>query len=108
MKRTFKLEHPKIKVPRVVDSIKHDIKKYLKRERNKDLPADAMYWGFDCMVGESEATATEVHLSSLNKGIDELVANGNMTVYVEILAKPIEASSTGDISESHDSSELED
>ncbi|WP_367273076.1 DUF6172 family protein [Marinobacter sp.] len=33
MKKTVKLEHPKIKVPRVIDSVKHDIKKFLKNER---------------------------------------------------------------------------
>ncbi|MEO1879615.1 MAG: DUF6172 family protein [Methylococcales bacterium] len=87
MKKTFKLEHPKIKVPRVVDSIKHDIKKYVKRERGKQLPAGTRYWGFDCKCGESEETAVVVDLSSLTKNIDALVENNKMTIYLEILAK---------------------
>ena len=91
MKRTFKLDHPKIKVPRVVDSIKHDIKKFLKKERQKDLPKGATYWDFDCKLGESEAAAVDVRLPALAKGIDELVANSIMTIYVEITAKAIEA-----------------
>ena len=91
MKKTFNLVHPKIKVPRVVDSIKHDIKKYLKRERNKPLPAGATYWGFDCKFGQSEETAVKVSLPSLNSNIDELVANNIMTIYVEINAKAIYA-----------------
>ena len=70
MKKTFKLEHPKIKVPRVVDSVKHDIKKYLKKERKNTLPAGAKYWGFDCKLGASEETAVEVQLPSLTKSID--------------------------------------
>lgn len=89
MKRTFNLVHPKIKVPRVVDSVKHDIKKYLKRERKKPLPSGATYWGFDCKFGQSEETAVEVPLSSLTKNIDDLVANNIMTIYVEITAKAI-------------------
>lgn len=89
MKRTFNLVHPKIKVPRAVDSVKHDIKKYLKRERKKPLPSGATYWGFDCKFGQSEATAVEVPLSSLTKNIDDLVANNIMTIYVEITAKAI-------------------
>lgn len=90
MKRTFKLEHPKIKVPRVVDSVKHDIRKFLKKERKKPLPPGATYWDFDCKLGQSEEETTEVYLSKLTKSIDELVEKGIMTIYVEITAKAIE------------------
>ena len=89
MKKTFKLVHPKIKVPRVVDSVKHDIRKFLKKERKKLLPSGANYWGFECKYGQSEETAVEVHLSSLVKKIDELVENNIMTIYVEITPKAI-------------------
>lgn len=89
MKKTFKLEHPKIKLPRVVDSVKHDIRKFLKKERAKTLPSGAKYWAFDCKFGESEETAMAVHLSSLTKNVDEFVAKGLMTLYVEINAKAI-------------------
>jgi hypothetical protein len=91
MKKTFKLDHPKIKVPRVVDSVKHDVRKYLKKERVKKLPSGAIYWDFDCKFGQSEETAVDVHLSSLMKNIDQLVENNIMTIYVEITAKAIEA-----------------
>jgi len=89
MKKTFKLEHPKIKLPRVVDSVKHDIRKFLKKERANTLPSGAKYWAFDCKFGESEETAMEVHLSSLTKNVDEFVAKGIMTLYVELNAKAI-------------------
>ena len=89
MKKTYKLEHPKIKVPRIVDSIKHDIRKFLKKERNKNLPSGAIYWGFDCKSGQTEETSVEVNLSSLTKSIDELVEKNNTTIYIEIVAKPI-------------------
>ncbi len=91
MKKTFKLEHPKIKVPRVVDSIKHEIRKYLKKERKNPLPPGAKYWGFDCKCGQSEETAVEVQASALTKAIDELVENNIMTIYVEITAKAMAA-----------------
>jgi hypothetical protein len=89
MKKTFKLEHPKIKVPRVVDSVKHDIKKFLKKERKNSLPSGAKYWGFDCKFGESEETSVGVNLSSLTKSIDAFVEKGIMTFYVEITPKAI-------------------
>lgn len=89
MKKTYTLQHPKIKVPRIVDSIKHDVRKYLKRERRKPLPSGATYWGFDCKLGVSEDTAAEANVSSLSKAIDALVADETNTIYIEIFAKPV-------------------
>ncbi|WP_417546348.1 DUF6172 family protein [Marinobacter sp.] len=91
MKKTFTLDHPKIKVPRLVDSVKHDIKKFLKNERKKPLPSGAKYWGFDCKFGQSEETAVQVDLPSLTKYIDELVENNIKTIYVEITPKALAA-----------------
>ncbi|MCG7560806.1 DUF6172 family protein [Pseudoalteromonas sp. McH1-42] len=88
MKKTFELTHPKIKLARRVDAVKHELKKYLKRERNKTLPAGADYWDFDCQFGNTEAEAEPVHVSQLNKLIDETQEENLTSFYVEILAKP--------------------
>jgi len=108
MKKTFKLKHPKIKVPRVVDSVKHDIKKYLKKERKNTLPAGAKYWGFDCKLGASEETAVEVQLPSLTKSIDALVEKNSMTIYVEITAKALEGGGTPAVETPQESPEAEE
>lgn len=91
MKRTFTLEHPKIKVARMVDSTKHEIKKFLKKERKKPLPSGVNYWGFDCKFGQSEESAVEVALPMLNQHIDDAVENGIMTLYIEITTKAVES-----------------
>lgn len=88
MKKTFSLTHEKIKAPRLVDSIKHEVKKYLKRERNKKLPEDFDFWDFDCKYGHTEASAQVVHTSALNKSIDDAVSHDLESFYLEILAKP--------------------
>ena len=88
MKKTFLLTHEKIKTPRLIDSIKHEIKKYLKRERNKQLPDGADFWDFDCKYGHSEDKADEVHVSALNKSVDDAVQHELESFYLEILAKP--------------------
>lgn len=88
MKKTFQITHPKIKPARRVDAIKHEIKKYIKRERNKTLPNDADYWDFDCKFGDSEQSASEIHLTAINKAIDDIVGKSVDSFYVEILAKP--------------------
>ena len=89
MKKTFKLEHPKIKVARIVDSIKHDIKKYLKKERSNKLPTGTKFWSFDCKLGESEKTAVVVSQSSLMNSIDEMVERKVSTIYVEMTSKAV-------------------
>lgn len=88
MKKTFKLTHPKIKVPRLVDAIKHEVKKYIKRERNKVLPEDVDFLDFDCKFGDDEASSKVIHLSEINKYISEAETNQLESFYLEILAKP--------------------
>ncbi|GLX77123.1 hypothetical protein tinsulaeT_04630 [Thalassotalea insulae] len=87
MRKTFSLTHEKIKTPRLVDAIKHEVKKYLKRERNKQLPADADFWDFDCRYGATKETADVIHVSQLNKSIDDAASRELTSFYLEILAK---------------------
>ncbi len=88
MRKTFSLTHEKIKTPRLVDSIKHEVKKYLKRERNKILPQDVDFWDFDCKYGHNKESAETVHVSALNKSVDDAVQNELASFYIEILVKP--------------------
>ncbi|MDG2255206.1 MAG: DUF6172 family protein [Opitutaceae bacterium] len=88
MKKTYSLIHPKIKVPRLVDSIKHDVRKYLKRERRKKLPEGVDYWDFDCKFGSTEDDAKVVHVAEISKSIDSALDQELDSFYVEILAKP--------------------
>lgn len=87
MKKNFSLSSTKHKPDRQVELIKADINKYLARERRKDVPVGVDFWDFDCKCGASEATATSVHVSAINKEIDKIFKSGSDSVYVEILAK---------------------
>lgn len=88
MRKTFQL-HVEGKNPdRVLESVKHDIRKYIKRERRRDIPADADFWDFDCQFGATKEAAVVVHLSALTGLINGIVAEGGKQFYVEILAKP--------------------
>ena len=88
MKKTFKLTHPKIKLPRLVEAIKHEVKKYLKRERNKPLAEGVDFWDFDCKWGRTEQQADVIHLSEITKYIDEAEKEELESFYLEIMAKP--------------------
>ncbi len=88
MKKTFKLSHEKIKIPRLVDAIKHEVKKYIKRERRRALPENADFWDFDCRFGADEASSKVIHLSEINKSISWAESEQLKSFYLEILAKP--------------------
>jgi hypothetical protein len=87
MKKTFALTHPKIKPARLTDAIKHEVKKYLNRERRKALPPHADYWTFDCRFGATEDTATPIFTSEIGKHIDGALAQELPSFYLEILAR---------------------
>jgi hypothetical protein len=88
MKKTFQLTHPKIKVARLVEAIKHEVKKYIKRERNKTLPEGVDFWDFDCKYGPTAEDSKEIHLSEINKCIDSAEEQQLESFYLEIMVKP--------------------
>ena len=89
MKKTYELSHPKIKVARLIEAAKHDIKKYMKRKRRKELPKGADFWGFDCKYGIDEASAKEVHVGEISKCIDEAERQELPSFYLEIRSNPV-------------------
>ena len=88
MKKTFQLTAEGKNPDRLLDAIKHELRKYLKRERRRVLPGGADYWDFDCRFGASEAAAQPAHLSTLIGLVDGVAREGGSQFYVEILAKP--------------------
>jgi len=91
MKKVFKLTDEKKHEDRVFEAIKNDIRKYVKREKKKDLPdKSTMYWDFDCKVGATAEDAKVVVYEELIKALDAVKATGVSEIYVEILAKTVE------------------
>lgn len=88
VKKTFPLSAGNHKPERVVESIKSDIRKYVKRERRKKLPEDVDFWDFDCRVGQEEASAKTAHVAELVAAVDTAAQENWTAIYIEILAKP--------------------
>ena len=101
MKKTFQLAVEGKNRDRIVDAVKHEIRKYIKRERRRELPAGVDFLDFDCRFGLTPDSAQTVHLNSLIPSIDAAVKDGASACYVEILAKPghRKAKPAGDASE---------
>jgi hypothetical protein len=88
MRKTYPLR-PEGKHPdRVLDAVKHDIRKYQKRERRVPLPAGVDFWDFDCRFGPNKEAAETLHPGALMAALDALAQAGGDTAYVELLAKP--------------------
>lgn len=88
MKKTFKITDPKIKRDRLIEAVRHEIKKYIKRERNKALPEGVDFWDFDCKFGPAAENAQDIHLAEITKCIDQAQEQQLESFYLEILAKP--------------------
>ena len=88
MKKTYLLNIDGKNRDRLLDAAKHDIRKYVKRERTKMLPAGVDFWDFDCSLGAGDATATAVHFAVLMGAIDELLKNGGDHFFVSVVVKP--------------------
>ena len=86
MKKTFKLHIEGKNRDRVLDAVKHEIRKYVKRERRRELPAGVDYWGFNCRFGATEAEAVPIHFATLTSHIDAIAQASGEQFYVEILA----------------------
>src|SRR4051812_9982941 len=88
MKKTFALHLPGKDDQRLLEAVKNDVRKYVKRERRKPLPEGVDFWDFDCKVGATKAEPAVLHLEEVTDTIGAIAAGGAAEVYVEILAKP--------------------
>lgn len=88
MRKTYPLR-PEGKHPdRVLEAVKHDIRRYMKRERRRDLPEGAQFWDFDCRFGADQDGAQPLPAADLTRALDALAQSGAPQCYVELLAKP--------------------
>ena len=87
MKKTYALHIEGKNRDRLLEASKHDIRKYVKRERAKPLISGADFWDFDCKLGTNVAQAQSVHFAVLMAEIDALVKEGVDAFYVEVIAR---------------------
>jgi len=86
MKKTFPFTEAGKADARVIEAIKADVRRYVKRERRKPLPTGADLWTFSCAVGDSQSSAQPKTLTEVSRAIDEIAASGSPSVYIEVVA----------------------
>lgn len=87
MRKTFQLDVEGKHRDRVLEAVKHEVRKYIKRERRRALPEGVDYWDFDCRFGPTQDAASAVHLAELTGLMDAVAQAAGRQFYVEILAK---------------------
>ena len=86
MRKTYQLNLEGKNRDRLLESSKHDIRKYIRRERRKELPAGADYWDFEMRFGVDEASAVALPPAELIRSINALVADGGEQFFVKSCA----------------------
>lgn len=86
MNKTYKLIEEKRDKDRVVEAIKHEIRKYIKREKNKSLPEGVDFWKLECKISKDSNELAFVEFQNLIKTIDILVSEEAETLNIEILS----------------------
>lgn len=86
MRKTFLLQIEGKHPDRVLDATKHEIRKYLKRERSRPLPKGVDYWDFACRFGSDQASAQAAPVGNLIALVDNAAREGASQFYLEILA----------------------
>ena len=87
MRKTYLLrvegKHP----DRLLEAAKHEIRKYIKRERRRVLPAGVDFWDFGCQFGVAKDAAVPIHVAAITNHIDAVAAAAGLQFYIEVLAK---------------------
>ena len=87
MKKTFALQVEGLHPDRRLDAIKHEIRKYLRRERGKPLPEGSDFWDFDCRFAVLPNVPEPVAVGAILELVDAAAAAQAGQFYLEILAR---------------------
>lgn len=85
MKKLFQLTVEGRHRDRLLEASKHEVRKYVARQRRAALPQGVDYWDFACRFGSTEADATDVHFATLIGLMDAAGKAGADTFFVSIL-----------------------
>ena len=87
MKKTFQLIVANKNKDRQVDSIKNEVRKYIKREKSKRPPEGFNFWAFDCKFGKTKEDAVEIKFVDVIKSIDLASTENYDSFYLELIAR---------------------
>lgn len=90
MKKRFALTDTKKAPQRVLEGIKNDIRKYIKREKRKPLPADTNFWRIDCKFAKNDNDLQDIKFEDIIKNINEASNEGCESFMIELVSTAIQ------------------
>ncbi len=100
MKKIFKLKVENKNPDRLLEATKHEIRKYIKREKRKNLPEGVDFWKFECKFAQNDNEPQVIEFIDITKNIDEAASAGCDSFYMEIIStkgiKEVKAAPTED------------
>ena len=89
MKKTYQLTATNKEPARVVEAIKNEIRKYIKREKRKTLPEGMNVWNIDCKFAQNDASPETIEFTDITKCIDDAAELNCKSIYIELLSSAI-------------------
>ena len=90
MKKRFVLTDTKKAPERVLEATKNDIRKYIKREKRKPLPADTNFWRIDCKFAKNENELEAINFEDIMKNINEASQEKCESFMIELVATAVQ------------------
>jgi hypothetical protein len=88
MKKIFTFNVENKTRERQLDWTKHEIRKYIKREKRKKLPEGFDYWKFECQFACNKEAVMPIEFLDITKHIDAAFEKNSDEFYIEIIATP--------------------
>ncbi len=85
MKKVFNLTVENKNRERQLDSIKNEVRKYIKREKSKLLPEGFDTWRFSCKFALEGEEPQDIEFTNIIKSLDKAYESNKDTFYLEIL-----------------------
>ena len=89
MKKRFELTAPNKEPQRVLESIKNEIRKYIKREKRKTLPLGFDIWHMDCKFANNEEEPQTIQFPEIIQYLDEAALANVKSIYLEIISSAV-------------------
>lgn len=86
MKKIFKLKNENKNPDRLLEAIKYEIKKYIKREKRKPIPEGIDFWYLKCKFGKNDEEPKDIELVDIPKCINEAAEENCDSFYMEIIS----------------------
>jgi hypothetical protein len=86
--KTFTIKEDGKNSDRLVEDVKHQIRKYIKREKRKKLPEKARCWYFDCRFAREGEEFKVIEFKNITENVDISAKSEDCSFQIEILSKP--------------------